>query len=64
MPPEIRLLVHADRLKLHSILLDVGLFTSEEVDVAMELIDIVLKNKEQKDYTVYCMVDDQDQAVG
>lgn len=39
-------------------------FTSEEIDVAMELIDIVLKDQGQKDYTIYCMVNDQDQPVG
>jgi ribosomal protein S18 acetylase RimI-like enzyme len=30
----------------------------------MELIDIALKDGSQKDYTVDCMVDDQDQATG
>jgi len=39
-------------------------FTSEEIDVAMELIDIVLKDPIQKEYQIYCMVDDQDQAIG
>jgi ribosomal protein S18 acetylase RimI-like enzyme len=39
-------------------------FTSAEIDVAMELIDIVLKDPIQKDYQIYCMVDDQDQAIG
>jgi ribosomal protein S18 acetylase RimI-like enzyme len=39
-------------------------FTSAEVDVAMELIDIVLKDKKQKDYQIHCMVDDQDEAIG
>ena len=39
-------------------------FTSEEIDVAMELIDIVLKDPNQKDYRIHCMVDDQDQTTG
>ena len=39
-------------------------FTSEEIDVAMELIDIVLKDPIQKEYQIYCMVHDQDQAIG
>ena len=39
-------------------------FTSTEIDVAMELIGIVLKDQAQKDYQIYCMADDQDQAIG
>ncbi len=39
-------------------------FTSAEIDVAMELIDIVLKDQTQKDYQIYCMGDDQDRVIG
>ena len=39
-------------------------FTSAEIDVAMELIDIVLKDLMQKDYTIHCIVNNQDQAIG
>ena len=39
-------------------------FTPEEIEVAMELIDIVLKDPNQKDYRIYCSVNDQDQTVG
>jgi len=39
-------------------------FTSAEINVAMELIDIVLKDPIQKDYQIDCIVDDQDQAIG
>jgi len=61
---EIRSLVPKDRMKLHSMLIHIHHFTSEEIDVAMELIDIVLKNRNQKDYQVHCMVDDQDEPLG
>jgi ribosomal protein S18 acetylase RimI-like enzyme len=61
---KIRSLVLKDRAKLHSMLIETRLFIPEEIDVAMELIDIVLKDKNQKDYKIYCMVDDQDQPVG
>lgn len=47
-----------------SMLTDCRAFTSEEIDVAIELIDIVWKDENQKDYKIHCMVDDQDQAVG
>jgi len=49
---------------LGSILIDSRAFTSEEIDVAMELIDIVLEDQNQKDYKIHCMVDDQDQPIG
>jgi ribosomal protein S18 acetylase RimI-like enzyme len=39
-------------------------FTSAEIDVAMELMDIVLKDRVQKDYQIECMVNDQDLAIG
>ena len=61
---KIRPLVEKDRARLLSMLSKTRSFTSEEIDVAMELIDIVLKSQIQKDYQIDCMVDDQDQAIG
>jgi ribosomal protein S18 acetylase RimI-like enzyme len=60
----IRSLVEKDRARLLSILIKTRAFTSAEIDVAMELIDIVLKDEIRKDYQIYCRVDDQDQAIG
>ncbi len=60
----IRPLVEKDRAKLLSVLIKTRAFTSAEIDVAMELIDIVLKDRVQKDYQIDCMVDDQDLAIG
>jgi ribosomal protein S18 acetylase RimI-like enzyme len=61
---KIRPLIKEDRTRLISMLTDCRAFTSEEIDVAIELIDIVWKDENQKDYKIHCMVDDQDQAVG
>lgn len=61
---EIRQLILKDRAKLHSMLIETRVFTSEEIEVAMEVIDIVLKDQTQKDYHIYCMVDDQGQPMG
>ena len=61
---KIRSLVEKDRARLLSMLIKTRAFTSAEIDVAMELIDIVLKDPIQKDYQIYCMVDDQDQVIG
>jgi ribosomal protein S18 acetylase RimI-like enzyme len=61
---KVRLLIEKDRARLLSLLIRTQAFTSAEIDVAMELIDSVLKDPTQRDYEIYCMVDDQDQAIG
>ena len=61
---KIRPLLRKDKAALLSMLIKVKMFTSQEIDVAMELIDIVLKDPGQKDYRISCRVDDQDQPVG
>jgi ribosomal protein S18 acetylase RimI-like enzyme len=61
---KIRPLFEKDRAKLLSMLIKTRAFTSAEIDVAMELIDIVLKDQIQKDYQIDCMVDGQDSAIG
>jgi len=63
-PMNIRPLAEKDRARLLSIMIKTRAFTSAEIDVAMELIDIVLKDRNQKDYEIYCMVDDQDLVIG
>ena len=61
---EIRPLILEDRARLLSMLVKTRVFNSEEIDVAMELIDIVLKDQNQKDYHIFCTVGDQGQPVG
>ena len=61
---KIRSLTLKDKAKLQSMLINAGVFTSGEIDVAMELVDIVLKDQNQKDYKIHCMVNDQDQPIG
>ncbi len=61
---KIRSLIEKDRARLLSLLIRTRAFTSAEIDVAMELIDSALKDPTQEDYQIYCLVDDQDQAVG
>jgi len=61
---KIRSLVPKDRARLHSMLVETRAFNQEEIDVAMELVDIVLSDEKQNDYRIHCMVDDEDQAVG
>ena len=61
---KIRPLVEKDRARLLLMLIKTRSFTSQEIDVAMELIDIVLKDSIQSDYKIYCMVDGGDQCIG
>jgi ribosomal protein S18 acetylase RimI-like enzyme len=61
---KIRPLGQRDRETLYSMLTETRVFTPEEIEVAMELIDIVLKNRDQKDYQIHCMADDRDEAIG
>jgi len=61
---KIRPLVSKDRDILRYILIASRVFTEEEIYVAMELIDIVLKDPNQKDYKVKCVVDENDYPVG
>ena len=60
----VRGLTREDRPKLLCLLAKTGVFTAHEIDVAMELIDIVLQNPQQDDYEIYCLVDDRDQPLG
>jgi ribosomal protein S18 acetylase RimI-like enzyme len=60
----IRSLAEKDRARLLSMLIKTRAFTSAEIDVATELIDIVLKDGDQEDYQIDCMADDQDRVIG
>jgi ribosomal protein S18 acetylase RimI-like enzyme len=61
---KIRPLISKDRERLRRMVIGTGVFNDEEVGVAMELIDIVLGDKSQKDYRIVCAVDNQDQPLG
>ncbi len=45
-------------------LIESRVFTREEIEVAMELIGIVLEDPSQEDYRIDCMANDEDQAIG
>ena len=61
---KIRSLFEKDRARLLSMLIKTRVFTSAEIEVAMELVDSVLKDPTQKDYQIHCLADDQDQIIG
>ncbi len=50
---EIRPLKREDREPLHQLLVETDVFTKEEVDIALELIDMCLNTIKQKDYIIF-----------
>jgi len=61
---KIRPLAQRDRARLYSMLIETQVFTREEIEVAMELIGIVLGDPNQEDYRIDCMANGEDQAIG
>ncbi len=53
----IRKLENDDREKVEKILVDTKNFNDEEIKIAMELIDIYLNVRDQKDYEIFVDVD-------
>ncbi|MEO8665490.1 MAG: GNAT family N-acetyltransferase [Ignavibacteria bacterium] len=49
----IRTLEEKDRKELENILADTNNFNDEEIKIALELIDIYIKDKEQNDYEIF-----------
>ena len=61
---KIRKMAIEDRTAIHHIIIQTNMFTDAEVNVAMELIDIYLNHKEQKDYIIYIAEDERKEVVG
>ncbi len=49
----IRRLIAEDREKIKNILIDTNNFNEDEIKIALELIDVYIKDKEQKDYEIF-----------
>jgi ribosomal protein S18 acetylase RimI-like enzyme len=60
----IRKTCREDRDELAHILEETGVFTREEIDTAMELIDFATTDANQQDYTIYTGVDKTESIVG
>ncbi len=50
----IRPLRAPDRQAIQTILSETGFFSAEEIQIALELVDIVLTRPEQMDYLIFC----------
>jgi len=55
---EIRRVQHTDRNRISEILSDVRNFNSEEVRIALELVDDALEKGERSDYQAYVLAED------
>ncbi len=60
----IRALSRQDREPIGSILRETGVFTEEEISIALELIDIYLDDQQQKDYVLFTATGEGDAVVG
>jgi len=61
---KIRPLISEDRERLRRMVIEADVFTEEEICIAMELVDLVLGDQEQKDYQIVCATNDQDGLLG
>jgi ribosomal protein S18 acetylase RimI-like enzyme len=52
-PPVIRLLRREDREPIRSLLIETGVFTDDEIEIALELVDAVLTRSDQNDYQIF-----------
>ena len=60
----IRRVAQNDREQIRLLLEETEMFRRDEIDVAMELIDIVLTQPLQRDYEIYVAVDEQGSVTG
>ncbi|PJA97685.1 MAG: N-acetyltransferase [Ignavibacteriales bacterium CG_4_9_14_3_um_filter_30_11] len=55
----IRRIKQSDKIALEEMLNNISSFTSDEVNVAMELINVTLNFKEQKDYNIFVFTENE-----
>lgn len=60
----IRRLLNTDRNVIEKILVDTGNFNSDEIKIAMELIDVYINEPDQKDYEIFVDADDDNVITG
>lgn len=60
----IRKLLNTDRNLIEKILIDTNNFNSDEIKIAMELIDVYINDPEQKDYEIFVDVDGDNNITG
>lgn len=64
MEIKIRKMISEDREAIKSILLRCDVFNQEEINCALELIDIYLNNLHQKDYFIASALNDNEEILG
>ena len=64
MKIKIRKTKSEDRKAIKTILIDTQIFNQEEIECALELIDIYLNNPSQKDYLITSAINEDDKIIG
>ena len=64
MEIKIRKTISEDREAIKTILIDTQIFNQEEIDCALELIDIYLNNPSQKDYLIATAINKDNEILG
>lgn len=64
MEIKIRKTISEDREAIKTILIDTQIFNQEEIDCALELIDIYLNNPSQKDYLIATAINKNNKITG
>jgi ribosomal protein S18 acetylase RimI-like enzyme len=60
----IREIVKSDRESIRQLLIATGVFSEEEIEIALELIDVCLSNPEQTDYEIFTYGDEHQGVLG
>ncbi len=61
---EVHRLCPSDRDGVQALLERTGVFTPQEIDVAMEIVDTCFSHPEQRDYELWCSSDEKGRLVG
>jgi ribosomal protein S18 acetylase RimI-like enzyme len=57
-------ITHHDREKILDLLQQTAVFNEQEIDVAMEMVDLVLMKKDRGEYQTFCYHDGDNQFMG
>lgn len=60
----IRRLVREDRPAIESLLVETDVFTKDEIEIALELVDTILGDPRQRDYEIHVAADEEGNPVG
>jgi GNAT superfamily N-acetyltransferase len=57
-------ITHHDREKILDLLRQTAVFNEQEINIAMEIVDLALTKRDRGEYQAFCYYDSEDQFVG